>query len=245
VDTPGEWLVNFKGRNASGAYALNFLWKYSNVYVMDNHRAAMWCWMQHVDARRPHSLFHIDRHYDALQSQLNEWLAHMPSAWDLSINDYLTLTYKVPDFGDVVPLFGWGNYLSICLALFGKKIASCYFATHGDGDKPNCKRANHVNMWEVPSNLDYWLNEGPSPWIMNIDLDYFFCEGESDRAQRMLADGYIDRCIDVVRQKMQDGTIAVTTIALTPTDNFTGGWEPSEALAVRVLSGLGIEFRLP
>jgi hypothetical protein len=73
---------------------------------------------------------------------------------------------------------------------------------------------------------------------MNIDLDYFFCDGEDDLAQRMLADDYIDRCIDVIRQKMQDGTIAVTTIALTPTENFTGGWEPSEALVGRVLSRL-------
>jgi hypothetical protein len=103
----------------------------------------------------------------------------------------------------------------------------------------------HVDMWDLPFNLSYWLSGGRRPWIVNIDLDYFFCDGEDDRAQRMLADGYIDRCMDVVRQKMQDGTIKVTTIALTPVEGLTGGWEPSEALAARVLGRLGIEFRLP
>ena len=58
----GEWLVPFKGRNASGVYNRNFPWRSGTVYVMDNHRAAMWCWLQHVDPGQAHSLFHMDRH---------------------------------------------------------------------------------------------------------------------------------------------------------------------------------------
>lgn len=51
--TSGEWLVPFKGRCYSGHYEQNFLWRHGNVYVMDNHRTALWCWLQHVDPRRP------------------------------------------------------------------------------------------------------------------------------------------------------------------------------------------------
>ena len=43
-----EWLVPFKGRNTSGIYEQNFLWRDGAVYVMDNHRAALWCWIQHL-----------------------------------------------------------------------------------------------------------------------------------------------------------------------------------------------------
>jgi len=59
---PGEWLVDFKGRKSSGVYNQNFLWRSGSVYVMDNHRAAMWCWLQHVDPNHPHAILHIDRH---------------------------------------------------------------------------------------------------------------------------------------------------------------------------------------
>jgi hypothetical protein len=45
----GKWLVPFRGRNASKVYNQNFLWRYESVYVMDNHRAAMWCWLRHIN----------------------------------------------------------------------------------------------------------------------------------------------------------------------------------------------------
>ena len=33
-------------KQQSGFDNLVFLWKTNNVYVMDNHLAAAWCWMQ-------------------------------------------------------------------------------------------------------------------------------------------------------------------------------------------------------
>ena len=65
-----RWIVPFKGRNDTGVYNQNFVWSDGHVYVMDNHRAAAWCWAQHVDPATSHALVHIDRHNDTLQSQL-------------------------------------------------------------------------------------------------------------------------------------------------------------------------------
>jgi hypothetical protein len=48
----GEWPVDFRGRNRSGPYNQNFLWRRDSVYVMDNHRAAFWCWLQRIDPRK-------------------------------------------------------------------------------------------------------------------------------------------------------------------------------------------------
>lgn len=59
-----EWLVPFARRNASGAYNQNFLWRDGNTYVMDNHRAALWCWLQHITPGERLSLLHIDCHTD-------------------------------------------------------------------------------------------------------------------------------------------------------------------------------------
>ena len=90
MTTEWEWIVPFKGRNHSGSVEQNFLCRAGNVYVMDNHRAALWCWLQELDLTAPHSLIHIDRHPDALQSRLDEWLKHLPS-WAAGIDAYLSV----------------------------------------------------------------------------------------------------------------------------------------------------------
>ena len=240
----GEWLVKFKGRNASGAYNQNFLWRSGNVYVMDNHRAAMWCWLQHVDPHKEHSLFHLDRHYDTLQSRLDEWLGHLPRSWNITIDDYLNHSYVPNGFdGKPVKIFNWGNYLSIYLACFGKSVKRAVFATHDDGDKPNYDGPLHVQCWDIPDNLSFWLDTKDKPWIMNVDLDYFFWHG--DEPQLMVSDAYLQKCFSEVRAKLEDGTIAVLTIATTPDDGLTGGWTPSSELAEKVLGILGIEFKVP
>ena len=46
-----------------------------SVYAMDNHRAAMWCWLRQL-IRASHILFHMDRHYDCLR--MDEWLENCP-----------------------------------------------------------------------------------------------------------------------------------------------------------------------
>jgi hypothetical protein len=61
----------------------------------------------------------------------------------------------------------------------------------------------------------------------------------------MVSDEFLQRCFECIRRKIDDGTIAVTTICLTPDEGLTGGWAPSERLAERVLRILGIEFQLP
>jgi hypothetical protein len=61
----------------------------------------------------------------------------------------------------------------------------------------------------------------------------------------MVSDAYLTTCFGKVRKKIEDGTVAVTTIALSPEMGLTGGWEPAERVAKRVLQILGIDFTLP
>lgn len=240
--TKGEWLVPFKGRNFSGYSAQNFVWREGSVYVMDNHRAALWCWLQHIEAEKPHSIFHIDQHYDTLQSNLERWMRNLPKTWDMTIGEYLNYSYEHAA-GEHSKLFTWDNYLSIYLECFGPAIDRCYFATHHVGDKPNRSEVLEVDLWDLPGNMDYWLSQ-QKPWILNIDLDYFFWDN-TEHVDVMVSDAFLERCFEPVQRKITDGTIAVTTICLTPDEGLTGGWGPAEQLATRVLHILGIEFRLP
>jgi len=45
-----SWLVPFTGRNESDVWSQNFVWKKDNIYIMDNHRAALWCWLKQLNA---------------------------------------------------------------------------------------------------------------------------------------------------------------------------------------------------
>jgi len=239
-----QWLVPFKGRNHSGPTNQNFLWKQGNAYVMDNHRAALWCWLNEMNLNEPHSMIHIDRHYDALGSRIEEWLRHLP-AWKGSISDYLEKSCKSEVFGGQnIPVIRWDNYLSIYLKEFGAHLENLHLLTHDDGDKPDWEGAFHEEIWHLPSNFSYWLNQGEVPWVVNIDLDYFFYE--SSREPRiMVSDGFLDELFEAISESFEKGRIGVLTVCLTPDPPFTSGWGETEKLAARLLKKLGLEFCLP
>lgn len=240
MSTDWEWIVPFKGRGHSGAITQNFLCRSGNVYVMDNHRAAMWCWLQQVNPEEPHSLIHIDRHYDALQSRLDEWMQNLPP-WNAGIDRYLGAEYDCG--GSMVPVIRWDNYLSVYLEAFGRNLTSLRCLTHDDGDQPNYPHTLFSDVWELPHNLSFWLDTNATPWIVNIDLDYFFCGSDEDVVQ-MVSDNYIDQVGIALRRSMDRGAVKVVTLCLTP-DSFTPGWAVCEKLASRILAHLGLSFQLP
>ncbi|CCE06335.1 conserved hypothetical protein [Bradyrhizobium sp. STM 3843] len=243
IQSEGEWLIPFCGRNASGMFTQNFLWRHRNVYVMDNHRAALWCWLQRIDPKQPYSLFHMDQHYDTLTSRMTTWLENLPADWSLGIEEYLSLTVKHRDIPQPLPLFRWDNYLSIFLAVFGQALEVARFATHDVGTAPSCAHIN-CRLWDVPSNLDFWLKESRAPWMFNLDLDYFFWHGDEDEpARRMVSERYISSIAKTIGAHLAGGTISVLTVALSP--ECCGGWEQSEQALEIALKPLGIEFRLP
>jgi hypothetical protein len=208
---------------------------------MDNHRAAMWCWLQHIDPGQPHSLFHMDRHYDCLPSP--EWLENCPEdIRGLSVDEYLKLDFAPRDYnnGERAQLFRWDNYLSIYLARYGNSINPLEMYTHACGEPPEPPFTPR-ELWSAPGEIRC-LDSNSGPWIFNLDLDYFFWHDRNSWGL-MVSDTYLEACFEVVREKIESRTIAVTTIALSP--ECTGGWEPAERLAERILQILGSDFSLP
>ncbi len=240
----GEWLIPFRGRNDSGATTnQNLLWRNKSIYVMDNHRAAAWCWLQHVDPDRPHSLLHIDQHYDCGSSGIER--ANCPSDLrHLSIHQYLDLDCAY-DSGpwERLPLFRWDNYLSIYLGRHRKSIKQLRMCTHDRGAQP--QEFIPGAIWDIPQQIDDWIDPDSGPWILNIDIDYFFWWVPEGCPGLMVSDEYLTVLFKKVRKKIDDQTIAVTTIALTPQYTLTGGWSPAGQLAKFILTSLGLDFELP
>jgi hypothetical protein len=239
----GEWIIEFEGRNHTGAYQQNLLWRSDNLFVMDNHRAAAWCWNYIFGQCVDQVLVHIDRHNDALQSQLSEWLRHLPGGIPASINGYLALTYPIA--GNPIPLFRWDNYLSIYLALQGAHVRELILATQGEGDFPNHGNVTVLDAPSLLAQLETRIVTENLPAAINLDLDYFFETDRNGTPIRSLDDAYVDDLTGVISRLDKAGCVPVITIALTATRELTGGWGPAEVLAERICSGLGHRFKLP
>ena len=239
-DENKNWLVPFKGYNGSGAYNLNFLYQEKNVYIMDNHRAALWCWFQHIDIKKQYSLFHIDRHRDALQSRMEEWKQLLPNnLHEKSLDEYLS--YKIKGFGCVVPVIRWDNYLSLMLELYPATINNLQMATHDEGDQINYQgHIPLIDIWDIPENYDYWTKEGD--WIVNIDLDYFFCDLNGSQI-RMISNQYLEVLFNEISKQLKEKTIKVLTISLSP--DFSGDWKESLTLCNKISKYLDLSFSIP
>ena len=237
-----EHLIPFRGKLYSGSVNQNLLWRDGRIYLMDNHRAALWCWQQEIDLYQTrHSLLHIDRHTDCLGANLDAHMDVLPDLRELTLKDYLDASVALPS-GDA-PLFRWDNYLSLHLKAFSDQVRVLRCIDHDDGDAPDHPATMRPRADEVPPNLQYWLRNSQSPWIVNVDLDYFFFETAGngvvdDTWLPMYSDEFIDTCFAEIKRGLDDGLIGVVTICLTPS-NFTPGWNECLRLSSRIFDMLG------
>jgi len=232
-----QWIFPFKGRNYSGATYQNFLWKDNNknIYIMDNHRSALWCWLQEIDLKQKIKYFHLDRHYDCLHTDIKEWIKVCPDLEKLSINEYLETKYDTD-----IPLFRWDNYASIFLKKYKHLIEHNLFVTYKEGDKPDTDSLREEKAIDLLENLAYWTEDGI--WIFNIDIDYFFYKHD-DGYYQMYSDKFISSFFKIVNDKINRNEIQVVTIALSP--ECCGGWENSEKVCRIATKTLGISFKIP
>lgn len=236
-------LIKFKGRQYSGSVNQNLLWKDGHVYLMDNHRAALWCWYQEFDLNKcAHNVLHIDRHTDALGANLELHVEAIPDIGRISVDEYLDA--KVQLNGGECPLFRWDNYLSVHIATASEKLGRLISADHNEGDPPKSSWVQRPRPDELPKNISYWLSEWDEPWVVNIDLDYFFCidhapdKNGNDVWIPMFSNDYIDNIVQQLRDFRHKGRIKVITVCLTPS-NFTPGWGECLKLSRRIFDILG------
>ncbi len=238
----GSHLIEFQGLLYSGSVTQNLLWKDSNVFLMDNHRAALWCWQQCFDLYvEDHCILHIDRHTDALGAWLEKHVSEMPDLRGLSIHDYLSAKIFLTTETE---LFRWDNYLSIHIEKFRDQLKGLISADHGDGDAPQFEGANRPRPDALSENLLHWLKTGGKSWIVNVDLDYFFTsittKNEEEEWIPLFSNEYIDIVFSQIRKGIEDGHIKVVTVCLTPS-HFTPGWEACLKLSQRIFGILGVK----
>lgn len=126
-----EWIIPFRGRGRSGAYGVNFLWQRGNVYVMDNHRLALWCWLREMDLNRKCNFIHIDRHFDARPTGREDYSGFARRLRGMEVSEYLNYQSDRN-----LPLISWDTYVDFFITHWGHLVDDWYFVTQSDGAPP-------------------------------------------------------------------------------------------------------------
>lgn len=218
---------------------LNFVFKHENIYVMDNHLAASWCWMDSIDVGTVHNLFHIDRHYDLLhfpntvKTQIIDTGVQLNN---LSLDEYIALRQPMQGSPDAA-LFRWDNYIGNLHLVYPKLFKLKYFATQNEGTVLDNFIDREYDFKDLPANLEYWMNYDKGQWILNLDIDYFFSSSD-DGIYQMLTDEYIIKLCKNINEARKH--ITVITICLSP--ECCGGWDISIEKAKLICEHLGFEL---
>lgn len=219
-----SFLVPFKGRNRSTNITDNILYQEKNIFIMDNHRLALWCWFQKIDKTKKYNLFHLDAHPDMSNSSNESFKKLKLKVDNLSLEKYQTIIQ--PEIN--LPIFRWDNYLQIMLEFYPEIInkENTYSATHKVGSN---ETLNHdISGYQLLGELNgifsgkKYINE--NKWIMNLDLDYFFSSLPEKKMMYSLE--YLEAIAMAIKNGLDNEIIQVLTIAMSP--ECCGGWLNAE-----------------
>ncbi|MGZ4160816.1 MAG: peptide arginase family protein [Neobacillus sp.] len=223
-----------KGRNQSHVSSLNYLSRQGNIFIMDNHLAAFWCWAKVLDPLQNYSLLHIDRHHDLSTAHVQHGFQQFKKINFRNITIQKALELKVNSF----QMLQWDNSLPLYQAFFPLVINSAEFVS--DQDLPTAY--SHCNITPIKK----WIKETEDDWkkyivteympdIINLDIDVFF---KNDSYKEVLSENFLQRFIAIIHPLISNAKIV--TIALSP--ECCGGWDKSLAMCEKVTRLLNIKF---
>ncbi len=231
-------------REASGRFYLNCLYQHSNVFIMDNHKAAIWSWYQFINQKQKYNYLHIDRHYDLFDSQQDLWIDSISKSFngDLSkstLADFESLNY-ISD-GHMFPVFQYDNFFPIAEALHPDLFENLVFLTHKDGTLPPKYSIQEKCIAHSGGNLEYWIesNTNGNKWIIDIDIDFFFCDDEVEDIHSFLSKEFASLLAKQIASHKDK--IEVLTIALSP--EFCPDWDTSIEYANIFCNEFGFNFQ--
>ena len=205
---------------------LKFLCKENNVYLMDNHLGAAWCWIKTCLAQEEYGFIHIDRHLDldrhprcpkaSFQAITNP---------EITLQDYLHLSWELLG-SNPIKCFQWNNYILNCKEFYPQWFRPGVFLTK---ERPSLDYDGFTfNRFPGCISILRDCFSSNKKWIVNLDLDYFFMgrgydDNDSERIECCYKESSIQHLMSVFSSNRDK--IQVLTIALSP--ECCGGMEHS------------------
>ena len=217
-----------------------FLWKEDKrpIYVSDNHLTAAWSWLQECEPNERYNFIHIDQHADLSDKGEPEIIEKIKYNPKISFEDFLKFEYNN---GYTHQFFQWDNFIRAIHYLFPQWFQTNLFYVHEDLDEqmdeqrtdwgyesfPFHKRdvtkvREDITQFIENNNFyqDNTVNISKHPWIVSIDLDFFWDED----LDKIYDDEFIRDFARRINSAMLN--IKVLTIALSP--DCVGGNDMNE-----------------
>lgn len=216
-----KYLIPLTKKGPSAAYEDNVLCQDGIVYIMDNHRLALWCWFQKMQKDKRYNLLHIDAHPDMSESGISHFHHDL---WTMNLDDYRTTIQ--PDIN--IPLFRWDNYLEIFIQKYPDLVGQTFSATHHLGS--NKALSEDIRPYDLAKFMKAvfeghrFVNE--LPWIVNLDLDYFFTA--APEKFEFFSNEVVEAISESIQTGLKNGMIEILTISLSP--ECCGSWNKAEMM---------------
>ena len=221
---------------------LNFLYRKDKIFIMDNHRGAPWAWLQLCNTDSTYNFFHIDKHYDLLDHPIrvkNEVIDKGIDVSQLELTEYLDLQ-EILNGGLEAKVFSYDNYIANLLILYPSLFNEKVFATHKDGNINETYINREIDFYHLIDELEGCININTgNKWIINIDIDYFYLDKESNYFQAFTFE-FIWNLFEIIRNGLEN--IQVVTIALSP--ECCGSWDNAYRIARNISAYLKLDFQL-
>ncbi len=213
---------------------VHFLWRTDRLYVMDNHRCALWCWWQQLDTAKRWNFLHADYHYDAQWAGFAPWNTEYQPAHQANLTEYLAATVPDDAAGDPMEIYRWDTFVTAFIDLSGGVCDRFVMAGAVQGAPPH-RAFEELDVRQSVALLEeIATRRGGTPWIVDVDLDVFSCRDHSGRVKTRAHAATVRKAGSLIRRGYESGSIGVVTVALSP-DN-TGSWERSERLLSELLT---------
>ncbi len=222
-----KFLIPLKSRGLSTSSHDNVLietGKKDNVFIMDNHRLALWCWFSKMKKEKRYNLYHIDAHPDMSESAL---LHFRHDLWTMTLSEYREAWQ--PNINE--PLFRWDNYVEVFLQKYPENVGATFSATHHLGSAKSL--SIDVRPYDLVKSLssifsgESYVND--FNYIVNLDLDYFF--SAAPQKTQLFSDELIESVSKSIKLGLDSGLIEILTISLSP--ECCGSWEKAEMMLAK------------
>lgn len=210
-----------------------FVWNKEKIYIMDNHRAALWCWLNEIkkNPKIKLKILHIDNHLDMSPKGLHCKCATNVNFDKLELDDYLKSQHNCEQYGNI-EIFSYENFLRFFVQTYPGNInpLDVFVTQHHWEIKPNIDPAMTQNLEkylgkvEVSTDcsqaakrlhigdlISLFENDHFSNWIVDLDFDYFYNE-ETNKLNIKLA----EKVILHIKEWYDKNRIIALTVAWSP-----------------------------
>lgn len=175
-----------------------FVWNTEKIYIMDNHRSALWCWLSEIKKSPQINLkiLHIDNHLDMSPRGLHCKCATSINFDKLGLEDYIKSQHNCEQYGNI-EIFSYENFLRFFVQTYPKNInpLDVFVTQHHWEIKPNIDPSMTQNLEKyldkvkvsidcsqaarrlyIEDLISLFENDHFSSWIVDLDFDYFYNE---------------------------------------------------------------------